>query len=306
MDYLERVSSTTSPIVVEFIGGEPLLNEEAILQFNRLMNERGLEYTAIMSTNGTFPLKEVLSQIPRIAISTCLSMPDDCAAMRYARGRDTSSVIVSNLRDLRIERGQEISVRYNAHSGNLDEFPRFLDWLGEQGLDFIARIEVERIVAKHIPGFSEVPPLEFEQWRSGPALEALLNRGWPPPSRFVDPVGPCRAHTPWSCKVRADGSVVPCTFFCAPSSSEQMPKLNIEELALDPSLLATRFSLVKVDPKSHASCRVCDDSHCCPGKIACFGFECPPVAERRSHDAILVGLLERHTDVLPLLIRNLA
>ncbi|MEL4506407.1 hypothetical protein AAEX63_16115 [Luteococcus sp. H138] len=287
---------------VEFIGGEPLIATDDIITICCGMNQAGVPYSMSMATNGMFSIQPVLDVVEHAQISVCMSLPKDHAVMRPSRRGDSLEISLAHLRELTPGEGHTVSVRYNAHSGNTQEFPSFLEWFNSQEIASVKYIQVQRIDESFVgdPGCDVLSEAEFLEWKYGDALDALLEFGWPLPDRLVGSRGLCRAHAPYSVKVLADGKVVPCAFFATPESDRsEFP--GVEDIARDPELVQG-MACKDLDPRASRDCQECNQRWFCIGKVACMGGRCPGPSINQSQIFLGKALIERHGELLPLYI----
>ncbi|MDN5973561.1 MULTISPECIES: radical SAM protein [Actinomycetes] len=253
-----------SGIDIELIGGEPMIAASKIVNLARLLRSHNVNWRAILSTNGMFDMRRVFSEIDALTCVVCLTLPEDNMRMRYMKGTDTSAKIVENISQLKTHRGQRVSLRYNVHRRNAENFAEYLDWIESCELDAVDGICTARIDTKHNPqcGVEPLSNEEYDAWQQQVALPALIDHGWPPPVSLLGVRGPCRAHAPYSFKVLYDGTVVPCVFFCADerTSGNAIPRhnINMREVAQDVNRIQSVFPNVKKNPKESMQCQQCE------------------------------------------------
>jgi sulfatase maturation enzyme AslB (radical SAM superfamily) len=289
-----------SSIEVEYMGGEPMLGLGSILRTNRLLEHAGIAYRAVVSTNGTRDMVSLFDQVRDLFVSITLTLPEDHARMRYFHGKDTSAMAIEQIRKVSASPRQDIWLRYITHRENIDDFATYLSWVRSLDLACVRGIQVERIEPNATSGGSvqTLTLREFNAWKYGVAVSALLDQGWPLPDNLVGLAGPCRAHSPYSCKVLSDGTVTPCAYFFSesPPRCGDQEALTIAQLSSDPSLLGRTHGRAKTNPKDHEDCRTCADSFHCRGKLACFDYACPPREMLESQNALVQLLMTRHAD----------
>ena len=135
-------ASRAKGISVTWFGGEPLLAPDIVESLSdRLMalaDEKGVEYTASIITNGYLLTQKVVDMLDRCKVKSAQVTIDGLGAThdatRYLRGGGpTFERIVSNLRDLKIP--FRVNIRHNVHEGHkheVDNLSAFIEKLAEE------------------------------------------------------------------------------------------------------------------------------------------------------------------------------
>lgn len=290
------VASTTKyggeAVLVNFIGGEPMLNVDAIVLVGEQLKERlPCPVYAHMDTNGMFHLGRVLAVFENIEINICLSLPEDHTKLRYSAGHDTTQRILRNLSTIELTAGQHIVVGYNVHDGNIGEFGEFLDWL-----EPYRNNPIEAVTAEYIDNYefnqsfhNVLSRAEFSAWKGSEFLEQLSRHGWPVTvPRRMRKVHLCQGHQPYSCKIYADGSVTICD-----AMSARAAKLTIWDLLENVEGVNRAYNSKSVDPMALEGCRSCSHLEFCGGRKWCYDGGCNKYA-RTEREAAVDWLMGRN------------
>lgn len=269
IDYLQTVvdrAGDTGKITIRYFGGEPLIKLSFILDLNHQIerivkqSHKGIVVHYEMDTNCTLLSRDTLSQFSSLSVATTLTMPDDHNLLRS----NSFNKVMANLTALAdlFELPQySLNIGYNAHHGNIDQFPDFLNFIKSHKI--CCQVYVVNIV--NYPGTHFTNMLDdamFEEIYCTKIIPRLLEFGYE-----VDILPRCGLS--WGCKGKniinkklfSNGTQALCSFF---------PKRTFLESADFPvKLVPTPF--VETLP---SKCIECYDFPYCGGErpcIACNG-----------------------------------
>lgn len=273
---VSRISARSdSPglVVINLIGGEPLLNMSAVeIILEGIEREIDAPVLVHCDTNGTIPLARLAQAAPNLEVTVCLTLPDDHNKLRYSSGRDTTRRIISNLQSVSWGAGQRVVLGYNVHDGNLDKFEEFLDWVAPLKNRPVVAITTALIDNyPHNPHFvNTLSRRDYEVWEGGTAEPLLMSKGWPAGRSLGRSVGSaCQGHERDSFKVYSDGAVTICDAMFRGESV-----LSITDMVTDPSRLSHSYEAKSVTPALLAECSDCPDLLFCGGRKWCYHGGC--------------------------------
>ncbi|MCI6609908.1 MAG: hypothetical protein MSH08_03905 [Ezakiella sp.] len=116
-------------ILVSFIGGEPLLDYNIVINISQkvlqIANKYNVSCAFVINTNGSILKKEVISDIKNANFSITLSLEEDHNKNRPGKGFNPFDKIISGINECSREltsNGNSISLRYNVNEENVNQF----------------------------------------------------------------------------------------------------------------------------------------------------------------------------------------
>lgn len=135
-----KIDSGIKNIHVGYFGGEPLLNLNLILDFEKFMKEKNVRFQSSMTTNGYLLTQEVIDKLKETKLNTFQITLDGTAevhdGLRFFKDKSpTFETIVSNLIKIKESMGERVKliIRYNLNKKNLNEFSNLIDELTKRG-----------------------------------------------------------------------------------------------------------------------------------------------------------------------------
>lgn len=132
VQYIEKRKEVES-LHVTWFGGEPLLAFDRIVSLTGKMRALGLRYNAGMITNGYLLTKNVIEQLPSLAIGSIQITLDGLAPVhnrrrRLVSGKGSFDRIMENIDRLRQLNSEiQLSIRVNIDAENKDDFVKIYD-----------------------------------------------------------------------------------------------------------------------------------------------------------------------------------
>lgn len=138
-------------IVIHWFGGEPLLGFKQILNISRQLNERDIEYSSTIITNGSLLtpknikyLKELNLQYIQISLDGIAENHDKRRI--FKNGKASFSLIISNLRNLMNTTNIKVCIQVTVDHSNETAYKDIVDYMQ---INFKTHIESKRITIGH-------------------------------------------------------------------------------------------------------------------------------------------------------------
>jgi uncharacterized protein len=255
-------------VSLRFIGGEPLLQKQAVLaaidDMRRLTDQLGVRFHTQMDTNGLLLDRDVVRALGALSISITDKQDHDLMRPRLG-GQGSFDQIVE-----RIRRHSEdfnrydtvLSIRYNANAANARHMPEVYRLVRSFG---ISRTEFELYATVNYGFNNPVSVLTDQEFKKLylSLIRLKLEHGevirdFPKPT-----FAPCSAYTGWNLKVTAKGKLALC-------DAMTKPRGDIGELVLNPASYVETFAdVMNYDPFEDEPCGTCTNVGICGGKMYC-------------------------------------
>ena len=275
MTYIRKVlqQPEIESVCVGFIGGEPLLHKkkvmEAIEKVEEICSLEKKKYHIHIDTNGTIEFADILKNYSNVTIAITLSSHRDHILNRPSEEFDSFERVISNISmcDPSLEnKGNEVVLRYNTHSENIDEFETFVQMVCEK-LPICRTLEhMYTEIYDYNKGFhSTLTKEEFAIWNATKAIDILIKYNLPIEYSINSTLSTCIAYKPYSCKIYADGTVTICD-----SMFHSQGFFSIDDMYCEPQKLNELFKDYKnYDPLKDIKCKECKDVVLCMGHLLC-------------------------------------
>ena len=215
-------SSRGKAVTLTWYGGEPLMNTRAIDIITGMLSERGTEFTSVLATNASLLTDELIRHAKEKWHLDKVQVTLDGTAEVYERikaytdRKNAFSDVLCNIEKL-ASSGIRINIRLNVDTHNIDDMYSLCDLLadrfgGTQGLNVYAALLFDCEGAKRPISQCDRTALarrviEFE--------DSLMEKGILKPRKLSNTPATvfCKADSPASLVIRADGSLTKCDFY---------------------------------------------------------------------------------------------
>lgn len=275
--YIRNVAMLTQgkrDLGIRFIGGEPLLRKEKLLEIAEriqwICDEFGQKVFFSIDTNGTIPFDDVYQAINHLSVFVTLSGKKDHNSNRPSDSFDSFERIVANLKKIKAKKDNSISVRYNTNAENVKEFPKFVEFV-KMELPICKEIKTMYTDEYKYNSFKNGMTLdEFRKWNSSEAIDVLIQNGFPVMIGLGGELTICEAYQDYSCKIYLDGKITICD-----SMFHDKAQISIFDVSKDPNVLEEHFSQYRrYDPMTDIECAQCINISRCRGKLFCREEAC--------------------------------
>lgn len=255
LKYVERVirSGEVTDVELNFIGGEPMLHRDRILEFKTrirpALDASGIPCRTVLDTNGAILPPEFLGQCEDTTLSVSLTSEEDHNRNRpFLGGQASFRTVLNNLLANRHHfgvRGNELIIRYNLDHRNAEQMVPFIDFIAD------LRIPAMSFMVVNVENYDFNPEYHNsfgpEQYAEscGVALRRMVRNCIPVRTLPYGVITPCHVFKPYSCKVFHDGRLNGCDV------SDQPGEGVIFDLAEGGSLHARR----NLNPLTHKMCQ---------------------------------------------------
>lgn len=140
---LPKIYETNGRLLIQFIGGEPLLKKKLILEIKEAidsLNIYGVDVYYTIDTNIMFLTREFLEQFKKITINTTLTAPHDHNRLR-SNSYDAVLERLQELAGLFEQENYKLTIRYNVHQDNVAELESVIDVLEGMNLKFAMDVQ---------------------------------------------------------------------------------------------------------------------------------------------------------------------
>lgn len=219
--YITRIvelSSDDANIRIKYFGGEPLLRIDFIARLNHDIEallkstRKKISVRFFMDSNCVLLKREVFGLFENLTLATTLSFPEDHNSLRS----NSFETVLTNLLDVAtfFELPQyHLIIGYNAHHNNIQDFPRFLDFI--KGLNIKCQFDVQNIVNYEAGKFiNRLSDENFEKHYCETIIPALMNNGYS--VTILPPYGiqrKCNGVNSINRKFFSNGTQVLCSYF---------------------------------------------------------------------------------------------
>lgn len=259
-------------LLLRLIGGEPLLRKQqylsALKRYQQACERAGLTLEVHVDTNGNQELGPLFQAVQNLSVSICLSLPSDHNTVRSNIGHDTATKIFDNISAVKPLDAQILTIIYNTHHKNINQWKEFLSWiepLRENPIHYTYPSYIDNYQQNSNRFVNLLSRSRFSHWLTEEAIPELLDRGWVVPFQLIDKVELCQGHQPYSCKIYRDGSVTICDAMPAEQSL-----IDIFAASTSPSRVNLAYQKIKsTDPLATPDCRICPALAVCGGRKWC-------------------------------------
>lgn len=205
-DYIEKTADRTKPITLKWFGGEPLCNKKVINIICEQLNNKGINFSSIMTSNGSLLNKCSDEEIKNIWKLRKIQLTFDDIDEEYDKIKHLPSgsfnELVKNMQRLeKLDIIIEFRIHYSPIKGKqtcikiADRFKNF------SNVRMYARLVYDNMSEQH---FKEL--LEIEDY-----LQSINNGGY----HFLNPesIIHCMADSPKMIGITPDGGLSPCEHF---------------------------------------------------------------------------------------------
>ncbi len=265
LDYISNIArnaDTNAHITIKYFGGEPLLKADFMFELNREIKEiidrenKHMTVTYEIDSNCTLLTREILLGFDNLSVATTLSLPEDHDTLRSKTFRRVLRNL-QNVADLFELPQYRLNIEYNAHHGNIADFPEFLRLL--KSLKIKCSVFVVNIVNYKGTNFvNQLDDEAFEKIYCKSIIPALVENGFPVdilPRYGIKRA--CDGMNTLNRKFYTNGTQTLCSFF---------PKKQEKEMSDYPERIKARTYLDPLPEK----CIKCFDFPYCGGERPCI------------------------------------
>ncbi len=139
---LPKIEQPNSVISIHFIGGEPLLEQEVILEIvDEIQNiNANVNIRYYIDTNLSYITVDFLKHFPNLAINTTLTLKEDHDRLR-SNSYDRVVEKLELLKDYFDGEQYKICIRYNLHHDNIDDLEKLIIILEDMNLNFFMDVQ---------------------------------------------------------------------------------------------------------------------------------------------------------------------
>ncbi|WP_150844465.1 MULTISPECIES: 4Fe-4S cluster-binding domain-containing protein [unclassified Clostridium] len=228
---LKDLQEHNSKLVINYIGGEPLLKAELILVLTdkilNLVNSTNdkIDIGFHIDSNIMMITEEFVKHFPKLTINTTFSLPEDHNTLRSSSFEQVKCKL-EMLREVVKLPNYNLIIRYNTNHINKNYLESFLIFLNTIGLK--CAIDIQNIFNnENVEFINNLCDSEFEDLYISEFVPLLLNYGYNPNMSIPYGLGrKCQGSNILSCKFYSNGSKVLCDAF--PPKDDLSTKLCIE------------------------------------------------------------------------------
>lgn len=278
LKYIEnvmKIDSENRTIGIRFIGGEPLLEKDILLQIYKEVVRLGKKYNHevdfSIDTNGTIEFADLYEQMDQTAFFVSLTNKEDHNKNRPSDSFNSFDRIVQNLKQIKnIKDGNYVGIRYNTNSENINFFSEFVAFVRRE-LPCVEEIKPMYTDEYEYNSFKNGISLEeYKKWNSSAAIDILAINGFKTKLSIGGPLSLCDAYEKYSCKIYLDGKITLCDSLFHNTSS-----ITIFDVCDEPANLEKHFSEYRnFNPMQDDECKGCVDVARCAGKLVCREKPC--------------------------------
>ncbi len=258
---------------VNFIGGEPIIEQEFLLliydKLIKLCKELNVKLQIDIDTNGVLLTREFLEKLENVNLSVSLTMPNDHNVKRLTLdGQATYDTIINNLikcKDIfeSSEKNCNLVIRYNIDQENKIYFSKFLDDLQGTGLKFTVytayTFEHECNPYKNTWDLNS-----YKIWNSSECIDLLIERNLLVTHKPNISISPCKAYYKHNLKIFSDGYLGLCNGYYP-----NLKKYKIDDVYNNINRVIELFPEKKEKPFNNVTCNNCRELAICGGTRFC-------------------------------------
>lgn len=258
---------------VSFIGGEPLLvKKEFFYIYNHLVelcDNYGIEYRAIINTNGVLIDNYFFNQVKNMDVCITLTNKEDHDKNRpFANGRGSYDTIVNKMISCHEAFKRDdirLFIRFNTNGDNYLYFDDFLKEINK------LKINVFQVDPMYTDEYEQnsfkntLSRADFLIWKSTTSIDQLIDNGFKIPYTTQNYLKPCKGYIKDNCKIFYDGRLGICDTY-----DFNQRKLNIKDVNEGKEDLNVFFKEFKSwSPMDDLQCKSCSLLLICGGKYFC-------------------------------------
>lgn len=229
--YLEKILpdmyTNHSTLSIYYIGGEPLLKSDLIVQITDMIQKMiggRIPVRYNLDSNSVFLSREFILHFPNLQICTTLTPSDDHNNLRTF-SYDSVSSKINEVKDLFDNKQYSLVIRYNVHHDNIRGIDTILDEL--EKMNFNWKFETQNVTnTPNAVFYNELSEEEYQQIYLDEIVPIMIRHGLNPqllPEHTLS--RHCRGISPFDIKFYSNGHVTLCDAFPKKDSQTDIPKL---------------------------------------------------------------------------------
>lgn len=237
---LPSINSINGTLAIKFIGGEPLIKKNLIIEIKNKVEDlvknyyQNVELKYLIDTNMTLITKDFIQSFPNLTITTTVTSKGD-----HDKLRDNSyDKVISKLKEVKTcfeNKNYILQIRYNVNHENCVDFESTIDYLERIGLIF--KVEVQNIYNSDNSFYeNQLTENEFEDFYINEVVPFLIRHNRK--VKILPSYGlsrQCRVQSVYDRKIYSNGQIVLCDSFPKKDNFNEFvcPLEHIEKMCLE-------------------------------------------------------------------------